>query len=119
MLMTKERRPAIRTLRGWALNVLQEAGAICEDEAHGWASDGADPHARDHAVALARQHPPDGVSADRAVVAINDVLASIGVVIRLGATVSPPGSDHPDPFSDAHRDRWRKPWCWATPGVVS
>jgi len=28
MLMTKERRPAIRTLRGWALGVLQEAGGL-------------------------------------------------------------------------------------------
>ena len=27
MLMTKERRPAIRTLRGWATSVLQEVGA--------------------------------------------------------------------------------------------
>ena len=98
MLMTRERRPAIRTLRGWALNVLQEAGAIHEGEAHGWARDRADPHARGRAGALARQHPPDGVFADRAVAEINDVLASIDVVIRLGATASPPGSDHPDPF---------------------
>ncbi|MHC2531885.1 hypothetical protein ACVJMY_001454 [Bradyrhizobium diazoefficiens] len=30
MLMTKERRPAIRTLRGWATSVLQEVGAIRE-----------------------------------------------------------------------------------------
>ena len=30
MLMTKERRPAIRTLRGWAISVLQEAGTIRE-----------------------------------------------------------------------------------------
>jgi hypothetical protein len=27
MLMTSERRPAIRTMRGWAIDVLQEAGA--------------------------------------------------------------------------------------------
>jgi hypothetical protein len=32
MLMTKERRSPIRTLRGWAILVLQEAGA----EEHGW-----------------------------------------------------------------------------------
>jgi hypothetical protein len=32
MLMTKERRPAIRTLRGWAISVLHEAGAIRECE---------------------------------------------------------------------------------------
>lgn len=30
MLMYKERRPAIRMLRGWAISVLQEAGAIHE-----------------------------------------------------------------------------------------
>lgn len=35
MIMTKHRRPEIRTLRGWALAVLQEAGAIheCEEAA--------------------------------------------------------------------------------------
>ncbi|WP_027571512.1 hypothetical protein [Bradyrhizobium sp. WSM1743] len=78
MLMTKQRRPAIRTLGGWAINLLQEAGAICECEEHGWAKDRADPHARKRAVALARQDPPDGVSADQAVAEINDVLDSIG-----------------------------------------
>ena len=30
MLMMKERRPAIRTLRGWAISVLHETGAIRE-----------------------------------------------------------------------------------------
>ena len=39
MLMFKERRPAIRTLRGWAISVLQEAGAIAECELHGWMLD--------------------------------------------------------------------------------
>jgi hypothetical protein len=28
MVMTKERRPPTRTLRGWAISVLHEAGAI-------------------------------------------------------------------------------------------
>ncbi len=78
MLMTRERRPAIRTLRGWAINLLQEADAIRECEEHGWARERADPHARLRAVALARQHPPDGVSADQAVAEINDVLDSLG-----------------------------------------
>jgi hypothetical protein len=36
MLMTKERRPAIRTLRGRSISLLQEAGAIRECEQHGW-----------------------------------------------------------------------------------
>jgi DNA-binding transcriptional LysR family regulator len=50
------RRPvswAIRTLRGWAIHVLQEAGAIQECEEHGWAQDRADPHARERAFDLA------------------------------------------------------------------
>lgn len=39
MLMTKERPRAIRTLRGWAIHVLQGAGAIHECEEHGWAKE--------------------------------------------------------------------------------
>ena len=35
MRRTKERRPAIRTLQGWAISVLQEAGAIRECKEHG------------------------------------------------------------------------------------
>ncbi len=35
MLMTKERRPAFRTIEGWARLVLLEAGAIHECEEHG------------------------------------------------------------------------------------
>jgi hypothetical protein len=54
MLTTKQRRPAIRTLRGWATNVLTEAGAVRECEEHGWMQDRTDPHARNHAVMLRR-----------------------------------------------------------------
>ncbi|EHR00279.1 hypothetical protein [Bradyrhizobium sp. WSM471] len=78
MLMTKERRPAIITLRGWALGVLQEAGAVHEFEEHGWAKDRADPHAREGAVDIASQEPPDGLSPDQAVAEVQDVLESIG-----------------------------------------
>lgn len=78
MLMTKERLPAIRTLRGWAISVLQETGAIRECVEHGWAQDRADPHARARAVDLARHEPPAGISADDAVAEIQDVLDSIG-----------------------------------------
>ena len=59
MLMTSERRPAIRTLRGWAIHVLQEAGAIRECEEHGWMQDRADPHARERAFDAARRDPPE------------------------------------------------------------
>jgi hypothetical protein len=74
----RERRPAIRTLRGWAISVLQEAGAIRECEEHGWMRDRADPHARERALAIARRDPPSGVSVDEAVAEIRDVLDSIG-----------------------------------------
>jgi hypothetical protein len=58
MLMTTERRPAIRTLRGLAISVLQEAGAIRECENHGWMQDRADPHSRERALGIARQDAP-------------------------------------------------------------
>ena len=67
MLMTKERRPAIRTLRGWAISILQEAGAILECEEHGWMQDRADPHAREQSV-----------SSKAAAVAIAELLDGIG-----------------------------------------
>jgi len=78
MLTTSYRRPAIRTLRGWAISVLQEAGAIRECEEHGWMQDRADPHARERAFDIARQDPPPGVSPEGAVAEIDDALVSIG-----------------------------------------
>ena len=78
MLMTSERRPAVRTMRGWAIHVLQEAGAIRECEEHGWMQDRADPHARERAFDIARQEPPVGVSSQAAAIAIAEVLDSIG-----------------------------------------
>ncbi|WGD51435.1 hypothetical protein QA641_39310 [Bradyrhizobium sp. CB1650] len=78
MLMTKERRPAIRTLRGWAISVLQEAGAIRECEEHGWMQERADPHARDRALNIAGRDPPAGVFPSGAAAEVRDVLDSIG-----------------------------------------
>jgi hypothetical protein len=74
MLMINERRPAIRTLRGWAISALQEAGAIRECEEHSWMQDRADPHARERAFAAARRNPPDGVSPDGAVAAARSAI---------------------------------------------
>jgi len=76
--MSRETRPALRTLRGWAISVLQEAGAIRECAEHGWMQDRADPHARDRAFAIAREDPPAGVSPQAAVLAVAEVLESIG-----------------------------------------
>jgi hypothetical protein len=78
MLMTNERRPAIRTLSGWAISVLQEAGAVLECEEHGWMQERADPHARERAFDIARRDPPTGVSPEAAAVAIAEVLEGIG-----------------------------------------
>lgn len=78
MLITRERRGAIRSLRGWAIAVLTEAGAIRECEHHGWMQDSADPDARARALRIGREDPPPGLSADEACAAIEDVLDGIG-----------------------------------------
>ncbi len=78
MLMMKERRPAFRTIEGWARSVLLEAGAIRECEEHGWMRDRSDPHAREDALLIARQDPPFGVSPEQAVAAVRDILDAIG-----------------------------------------
>jgi hypothetical protein len=66
------RRPAVRMLRGWAISVLQEAGAIRECEEHGWMQDRADPHAHERAFDIARQ------DTRRLSDQVRDVLDSIG-----------------------------------------
>jgi hypothetical protein len=66
MLMVKESPPAIRTLRGWAISVLQGAGTIRECEEHGWMHDRAGPHDRERALIFAHQDPPSGIAAEQA-----------------------------------------------------
>jgi hypothetical protein len=78
MLMTKASRPAFRTLRGWAISVLQEAGAIQECEEHGWMQDCADPHARERAFDMARLAAPRGISPEAATAEIAEVFNGIG-----------------------------------------
>ena len=90
MLMTKEKRPAIRTLRGWAIGALQDAGAIRECEEHGWMRNRGDPHARDRALDIARENPPPGISPQAAAVAVAEVLESIGDT----CPECPPGADN-------------------------
>ena len=70
--------PPNRTLRGWAISVLREAGAILECEEHGWMKERTDPHARERAFEAARLDPPAGVSPDEAIAEVREVLDSIG-----------------------------------------
>lgn len=78
MLKTGQRRTAHRTIDGWARSILLEAGAIRECEEHGWMKDHTDPHARERAFAIARLHPPVGVSAESATAVMADMLDLIG-----------------------------------------
>jgi hypothetical protein len=82
MLMTKDRRPAFRTIEGWARAVLLDAGAIRECEEHGWMRDRADPHARQRAVTIARGNPPSGVSPDEAAAPLRTCLARLATPVR-------------------------------------
>ena len=77
-MLTKERRPDFRTLERWATSVLLEAGAIHECDAHGWAKDRADPHAREMAESIAREHPLSGLSPEECVAAVQGVLETVG-----------------------------------------
>jgi hypothetical protein len=78
-MLTKKKRPKpAQTLHSWAFSVLQEAHAIHEYEYHGWAKDRADPHARGHAVYIARRDPPPGLSPGAAAAEARELLDSIG-----------------------------------------
>lgn len=80
MQAVKKQKPAFQTTHGWAISVLQEAGMIRECEHHGWMRERADPHARDHAVDIARQDPAPGLSPDAAAAEVQQVLDTIGDV---------------------------------------
>ena len=78
MLMRQERRLAFRSIEGWARSILLEAGAIRECESHGWIIDRTDPHARDLALALAREAPAFDLTAEEAAGAVQGILNSTG-----------------------------------------
>ena len=78
MLMVRERRPAYRTIEGWAIGLLLAEGAIKQCHDHGYIQCRGDPHARANAFAIARETPPQGLSAEEAVAALHDVLGGVG-----------------------------------------
>ena len=71
-------RKPYRTLEGWAIGVLLEAGAIRQCDHHGYMRDRADPHAWQHARERARRERLSGTSETAALAAIDDVMRSIG-----------------------------------------
>jgi len=77
MLMFRKDGPRSRPC-GWAISVLQDAGAIRECEEHGWMQDRADPHVRQRAFDIVRRDPPAGVSPQEAGAEVREVLDSIG-----------------------------------------
>jgi hypothetical protein len=78
--MTTIERTKARSMRAWAISILDETGAIRECEEHCWIRDRADPHAREKAYDIARSHPPSGSTAAEAAAALDDVLDGIGDV---------------------------------------
>ena len=78
MSVPATRRPAIRSLKGWAIATLQESGAIVECEQHGWMQARGDPHARSRALRIAHDDPPPGICGLAAIAAIEEVLIGIG-----------------------------------------
>ncbi len=78
MLYVIERKRPIRTLHGWAISTLQEAGAIRECECHGWLIDCADPHALERALEIARHDVPADLSPVRAITEMLNVLDGTG-----------------------------------------
>ena len=77
-LSLPERRPAYRTLEGWALGTLIEHGAVRECEHHGHMRDRADPGAWNRAREYARQSPFPGTSAEASLKAMDEIMRSIG-----------------------------------------
>ena len=67
----------VRTLRGWAISTLQEAGAIREREYHGWLIVRRSARAR-AGSGDARQDVPANISLHRAITETLDVLDGIG-----------------------------------------
>jgi hypothetical protein len=72
------RRPAYRTIRGWALGILLEAHAIRECDEHGHMKDRTDPHALEQAREIARQEPFPGTSSEQSLAAMDEVMNSVG-----------------------------------------
>src|SRR5467141_1220722 len=71
-------REPYRTLQGWAIGLLLETHAIKECEEHGHMQDRTDPDAWKRAREIASKYPFRGSTPAEAVLALDDVMQSIG-----------------------------------------
>jgi hypothetical protein len=74
----EQRREPVRTLRGWAIALLLETGAIRECVDHSHLCDATDPDAWRRARQIASRDPFKGASPAEAVAMIEDIMASVG-----------------------------------------
>jgi hypothetical protein len=72
------KRPAYRTLAGWALGVLVEQHAITECEHHGHRRSRSDPDAWNRAREEAWRNPFPGANPEDCIAAMEDIMGSIG-----------------------------------------
>ena len=72
------RRPAYRTLEGWALGVLIDQQAVTECEHHGHRRDRADPDAWNRAREEAWRNPFPGATPEACITALEEIMRSIG-----------------------------------------
>ena len=72
------RRPAYRTLEGWALGVLIEQQAVTECEHHGHRRDRSDPDAWNRAREEAWRNPFPGATPEACITALEEIMRSIG-----------------------------------------
>ena len=72
------RRPAYRTLEGWALGVLIEQHAVTECEHHGHRRDRSDPDAWNRAREEAWRNPFPGATPEACITALEEIMRSIG-----------------------------------------
>jgi hypothetical protein len=77
-VVTENRREPHRSLRGWAIGLLLETGALRECVDHSHLCDATDPDAWRRARQIASAHPFKGASPAEAVAAVEDIMRSVG-----------------------------------------
>jgi len=77
-IISSTKRPAYRTLHGWALGILIEHNAVTECEHHGHRRDRSDPDAWNRAREEAWRNPFPGATPEACFAALEEVMRSIG-----------------------------------------